>query len=399
MHFILIALGMMLLVGLFTDEIGRRTRLPRVTLLILFGIAIGPYGLDLLPVDIDGWYAVFTDLALIMVAFLLGSALTVERLKAHGREILMISLAVCLTSALLVGIGMAFAGAATAVALILAGISVATEPAATMDVVHQERAKGPFTDTVIGVVAIDDVWSIVLFSVLLAVASAGVSGGVFAALSVGAWDLIGACLVGVAVGLPGAALSGRLGAGEPTRLEALGIIFLCGGFALWLEVSFLLAGIVAGAIVANVATHHTRPFHEIEHVEWPFLIIFFLLAGATFDIGALQDVGLIALVFIVLRVVGRLVGGWVGVKLSGAPRQHGRLIGMALTPQAGVSVGMALVAGNVMPQYADLILTVTIAATIVFEALGPFLTAFALRLSGEARAIPEDPEPSDEANA
>lgn len=266
-HIHLIALGALLLVGLLTDEIGRRTRLPRVTLLVLFGIAAGPSGFDLLPTALQDWYEFLASAALTMVAFLLGGKLSLARLRSHGKIILALSLAVVALTALLVGIGLIALGTPLVIALLLAGIATATAPAATQDVVRQMRAKGPFTDILLGVVAVDDIWGLVIFSLLLVVAKAVTGDGTAAVLAHGAWELGGALAVGAAVGLPAAYLTGRLRRGEPIQSEALGVVFLCAGLAIWLGVSFLLAGMVAGAIVVNLAKHHNRPFHEIEHVE------------------------------------------------------------------------------------------------------------------------------------
>ena len=100
---------------------------------------------------------------------------------------------------------------------------------------------------------------------------------------------------------------------------------------------------VAGAIVVNLARHHSRPFHEIEHIEWPFMIFFFVLAGASLHLESLYDIGLIGAVYIVLRTAARLIGGWIGGMASNMPPLHQRWIGAALVPQAGVALGMALV--------------------------------------------------------
>jgi len=194
-----------------------------------------------------------------------------------------------------------------------------------------------------------------------------------------AYDLGGALAVGLLTGLPAAYLTGRLSPGEPLQAEALGVVFLTAGLALWLGVSVLLAGITAGAVVANLARHHERAFHEIEHVEWPFMLIFFLLAGATLEIDRLPELGLIGLGFVVLRTVARLVGGWIGAGLAGLTPVERRWTGPALLPQAGVAIGMALVAGEAFPDWRDIILTVTVGTTVLFELIGPPATMYALR--------------------
>ncbi len=383
LHAQLIVLGGLLLVGLLTDEIGRRTRLPRVTLLVLFGVAAGPTGFDLLPAEFQGWYEFLASAALTMVAFLLGGKLSLTRLRSHGGTILAVSVAVVVSTAILVGSGLLLIGTPVVMALLLAGIATATAPAATQDVVRQTQAKGPFTDILLGVVALDDVWGLVLFSLLLVLAKAIVGDGAAAILAHGAWELGGSLAVGAAVGFPAAYLTGRLSPGEPIQSEALGVVFLCAGLAVWLEVSFLLAGIVAGAIVVNLAQHHNRPFHEIEHVEWPFMVLFCVLAGASLHLDSINEIGMIGLAYIILRSVSRVLGGWIGGRISGAPAAYRRWIGLALTPQAGVAMGMALVASNHFPELSERLLAVTIGTMVVFELVGPLLTQMALRRVGE----------------
>ena len=383
LHLLLLTLGGLLLVGLLTDEVGRRTRLPRVTLLIIFGVAAGPSGFDWLPKALQSWYEFLASAALTMVAFLLGGKLSLAMLRSNGKAIFSVSLSVVILTALLVGIGLIAIGTPVVLALLLAGIATATAPAATQDVVRQARASGPFTDTLLGVVAVDDAWGLVVFSVLLVIAKSIAGDGASAIVWHGLMELGGSLAIGAAVGLPAAYLTGRLRPGEPIQTEALGLVFLCAGLAIWLGVSFLLAGMVAGAIVVNLAKHHNRPFHEIEHIEWPFMIFFFVLAGASLHLESLYGIGLIGAVYIVLRTVARLVGGWLGGMAADIPPLHRRWIGVALVPQAGVALGMALVAVNHLPELGETVLAVTIGSTVAFELVGPILTQLALRKTRE----------------
>ncbi len=380
---ILLTLGCLLLAGLVADTVGRRTRIPRVTLLILFGFAAGQAGFDLLPRDFQAWYEFLATLALTMVAFLLGGKLSERGLRQNGKEILAVSLIVVIITVAVVGTGLVLLGVPLPVALLLSAIATATAPAATQDVVRQTHARGPFTDTLLGIVAIDDVWGLIVFSILLVVAKAIIGDGSQAILMNILWEIGGAVAVGAIVGLPAAYLTGRLQDGEPMQAEALGLVFLCAGIALWFEVSFLLAGIVTGAVVVNFARHHNRPFHEIEQIEWPFMVLFFMLAGAMLNLSSLQDIGIIGVAYILLRLLSRLFGGWLGATVAGAPHLHRKWIGIALVPQAGVALGMALIAGNHLPELKEPLLALVIGSTVVFELVGPILTQTALQQVGE----------------
>ena len=173
-------------------------------------------------------------------------------------------------------------------------------------------------------------------------------------------------------------LTGRIKPGQPMLTEALVLTLLCVGLALWAEASFLIAAIVMGAVVTNTARHHEYPFHAIENIERPFLIVFFVLAGAVLELELLWQAGLICIAYISCRVLGKIVGAAAGVRLSGASAATGRWMGIALLPQAGVAMGMALVAATAFPDYRDVLLPVVIGATVVFEIVGPIGTRIAL---------------------
>ena len=378
-----IALGALFLAGLAADALGRRTRLPRVTLLLLCGLAIGSAGLDLLPVALAAWYEALSVIALTMVAFLLGSAVGSPSFAAHGRAVTCISLAIVLVTVLVVGTGLWLLGVPAGVALLLGAIATATDPAATQDALRQGGARGLFPDMLRGIVAIDDAWGLIAFALAVAGAHLIAGGGLaLAPLAHAAADLGGALALGLVIGLPAAALTGRLREGEPQQTEALGLVFLTAGLALWLDVSFLLAGMTAGVVIVRRARHHARAFHEIENLQWPFMLLFFLLAGATLDLAALWQVGGIGLAYAGLRVVARGLGGWAGATLGGVPRAMRPWFGVALLPQAGVAVGMALVAAREFPGAAETILTVTIGTTVLFELIGPAATLHAARRAG-----------------
>jgi len=376
---LLIALGALFLVGLAADTIGRRTRLPRVTLLLACGIAVGGSGFDLIPPQVQALYEFLSVTALTMVAFVLGNALTRKNLARHGRVILSVSAMIVLVTVAMVGLGLWLLGLPLALALVLGAIATATAPAATQDTIRQSGLKGPFVDQLRGIVAIDDAWGVMVFSVVVVLAL-GLGGDAAPhLLRDAAWEIGGALMLGAAIGLPSAYLTGRLRRGEPMLTEGLGIVFLTAGLSIWADVSFLLAGMTAGAVIANFARHHGRAFHEIEHVQWPFMILFFLLAGASLKIGVVAELGVIGLAYVVLRIMARLAGGWLGGALAGASRAERPWYGIALLPQAGVAVGMALVAARQFPDHADLVLSLTIATTVIFELIGPVATLWAIR--------------------
>ena len=376
----LLALGGMLLAGLATDAIGRHTFLPRVTLLLIFGVVIGREMFDLIPQVFTDRFEIITNMALLMVGFLLGGKLTGDFLKRYASETFWISVSAAVVTTVVVAVCLMAVGVSASIAIILGCIASATAPAATMDLVLESGCKGRFSNLLLSIVALDDLWGLVLFSIGLAVVAAisGSAGG-FAQLFVAAWEIGGALILGVVLGFPAAYLTGRIRKGQPMLMEALGLVFVCGGIAIWLDVSFLIASIVMGVVVANFARHHEYPFHEIENIEWPFMTIFFVLAGASLELGMLKEIGLIGGAYIVFRIIGKLLGARLGAIVSRADTVTRCWMGFALLPQAGVAMGMALVASNQFPEYRQVLLTIVISSTVFFEIIGPIFTRTALR--------------------
>lgn len=377
---VLLILGFMFLIGLAADLIGRHSLVPRVTLLILGGLAIGPAGFDLLPQSfVQAWFPPLTTLALSLVGFLLGHHLSISSLKAHGKLVLGITIGETTGAIVVVATLLLLIGVHPVVALLLAGVSAATAPAATFDIVRESGVTGEFPDTLLAVVAMDDAWALFMFSLMMAAAST--TNGDSSALSsiwAGLEEIGGSVLLGVALGAPMAYLTGRIRPGEPTLAEALGFVLICGGIATWLDLSAVLSAMIMGAMVASLARHHERPFHAIEGIELPFLMLFFLLAGASAHLDALLLVGGITITYILSRCVGSYAGAWIGAGWAGADPVTRRWLGMCLFPQAGVALGMALMASQRFPEFASMLLPTVLASTIIYELLTPPLTRRAL---------------------
>ena len=382
----LIALGVLFLAGLSADWVGHRFRLPRVTLLLGCGLIAGRAGLDVIPDSVTDLYPVVTVIALSMVAFLLGGALSRETLRAHGTAILVISVSIVLVTLGVVTAGLWAMGLPLAAALVFGAIATATDPATTYDVIREAGSETGFARTLKGIVAIDDAWGLIAFSLVLVLIEGLVGNGTGQVLTETLVEIAGSIALGLAIGLPAAVLTGRLSKGEPLRIEALGLVFITSGLSIWLGLSYLISGMTVGAVIVNLARHHTKAFHEIESIQWPFMVIFFILAGASLAPEALLTIGPLGAGFVLLRVLARLIGGWSGAVLAGVPRRERPWYGPALLPQAGVAIGMALLAGEALPGYGPSVIALTIGATVIFELVGPLATGLALRRVDGAEA-------------
>jgi Kef-type K+ transport system membrane component KefB len=376
----LIAVGGILLLGLITDALGKKTFLPRVTLLLMFGLIIGDAMLGIIPDIVSAQFEIVADMALLMVGFLIGGKLTVDSLKDSAGQIFWISITTAIVTALIVTAILTGLGVEPGVSILLGCIASATAPAAIFDVVAESDYKGPFGGLLLSVVALDDAWALLLFAMGVAIVAA-MNGGdvsVVSPLYTITREIGGAVLLGLVIGFPAAYLTGRIRPGQPMLIEALGLVFLCGGLAIMLEVSFLISAMVLGAVIANFARHHEYPFHAIEGIEWPFMVIFFVLAGASLELGALKELSMLGVIYILSRIAGKYIGSMIGCSISGVGSQVKQWMGAALLPQAGVAIGMALVASEHFPDYAQILLTIVISSTIFFEVIGPVFTRIAL---------------------
>ncbi len=387
---ILVILGGMLLAGYLAQLVSHKVSVPHVTILLILGALLGPSVFDVIPESVSQWFPLVAHMALAMVGFLLGERFTLKEVRSRGRVVLGISVGEALITALLVAVAVYLFSGNLVLALILAGIAPASAPAAIFETVREGRAKGPLTRTLLGVVAIDDAWGVLIFSVLLVVAEAiSGAGAHLTELGRGLWEVFGAVLVGGVIGFPMAFLTSRIRRGAPTLVEAMAFVFLTAGIATVLQVSYLLASMVLGAVVANTAKQYERPFSAIEGVSEPFFAIFFLLSGFRLEIGALRALGIVGAVYVVFRALGLIGGGWLAGRLVGAPPGVRRRIGFCILPQAGVALGFALLVREQLPEIGSQVLNLVIATTVLFEITGPLVAHWQLRRAGELNGAGE----------
>jgi Kef-type K+ transport system membrane component KefB len=387
---VLLIIGGIFLLGVLTDFLGKWIRLPRISFLLLIGLALGPLGLNVISTSGEHqWLSASADIALVMVGFLLGGHFTRDAIREHGQLVMWFSIVIVIVSIAVVFIGLLLFGASIETALLLAGIATATDPAAIIDVIRETKAKGPFTQTLIGIVAIDDALGLIAFSVILAIAHSlnGATG--WGHLLISLWEIGGALIVGGGIGLIMARTITYLhpencpNKQEMVLMETLGFILFCGGLSIYLHVSFLLSSMILGAVVINTIPRDCMQlFQAIEGIAWPFLTIFFVFAGASLQPESLPQIGLIGIGYVVLRILGRILGGYVGG--SHAEPYMRNWMGMALMPQAGIALGMALIAVQQFPHLQGTILPIVVGSTVLFQILGPILTKIALLRVKEA---------------
>ncbi|MHC4197051.1 MAG: cation:proton antiporter [Planctomycetota bacterium] len=386
---VFLSISIVLAGALIFASVIRRLKLPEVTAFLILGIILGPHLLHLLSKEIYEMSSMISLIALGVIAFMLGENLSLEKLKRTGRSILWISVFETVGVCILVTVVICFVlHQPFYVAVLLGAIATATAPAATMLVVREYRCKGTFTDTLLGIVAIDDAWSIIIFTICLSIARlTGVSETnthqTIHVLINSLFEIAGSLLLGGLVAVATSRSSGFVSDNAHRLVLIICGIFFVIGVSLYLELSVLLSNVALGATLVNIDKKAPAFFETLREVDEPIYIMFFVLAGAHFDILSLGQVGVIGFAYILCRFTGRILAASAGAHMAGSDIRVKKYMGLALLPQAGVALGMALVVGHEIPQAARIVFNVTVATTVFFEILGPLCTRYALSKAGE----------------
>ena len=389
-----LSLGIILLLGFFSDKIADFFHIPHVTANLLLGILIGIELLDPLTHHLLRASGFISNIVLGLIAFSIGQSFYYKRFKAIGKQIILISLFeagfawIIVTLTFLLILRKPFY-----LSLIFGSIASATAPAATLMVIRQLKAKGIFTNMLMGVVAIDDAWCLIIFSFSFAISKAlylHASQGLHILLIIlkAFLEIGGSVILGALVGLLFIRFSKLIKTPGGKEIFTLGFVFLTVGIAAHMHFSVLLASMALGSVVVNFHRNYSTFYESLRGVEPPLYLLFFVLAGANLEIASLKNLSIIGLTYLIIRVVGKLLGAYVGGTLSKAPKKVRKYLGFGLVPQAGVALGVALIAKAEFPEVGGMILDTIIATTVVYELVGPILTQFALVKSGEA-VIPE----------
>jgi len=386
---VVLSLGIILLVGLLAAKLLHRIKFPAVTAYILMGVLIGPTILNLVSQEILNASGLISNVVLGVIAFGLGQNFSRENFSKIGKSVLWISVFEATGAWLSVFFIFLFLlRQPLYLSLLFGAIASATAPAATVMVVREYRAKGIFTNTLLGVVAIDDAWCLIIFAFSLAVAKAliGPLTGNLLLLRVLLGSLLhigGAFLLGAGIAVILIIFSRYARTETDLLIYTLGFILFGIGMAIYFHLSVLLTNIFLGAVLVNIGKRSFRFFDILRTVDSPLYLCFFVLAGANLNVALLGKLGLIGVFYFLFRIIGKLVGASVGGYFSKATDSVRKYLGFGLIPQAGVALGVALIAEAEFPYLGGTVFTTIAATTIIYELIGPFGTKFALSRAGE----------------
>lgn len=381
---VLLDLCIMIFGGMLMGRAAKLVHLPNVTGYLVAGLLIGPSVLGLLAQDFLTSIDIISEVALGFIAFSIGNEFKLSYFKRVGAAPIVIACMESLFAVVFVVLGLIIAGQEVSFALVLGAIAAATAPAATIMVIKQYRARGPVTETLLAVVAIDDATALILFSLSVAVAQAIVgTGSLAASLLSPLKEIGGALLVGAVLGFL-FLIPLRFFKKKGNRLSIIvGFVFAGLGLAQWLGLSNLLLCMAMGAVVANFSADVDEIMDICDSITPPIFMLFFVASGADLKLSVLPTVGMIGAIYIVLRVVGKYVGALVGGAMSRCDANVRKFLGPCLLPQAGVAIGLSLAAGQVVPQHAPQIRAVILCGTLIYELIGPAVTKLSLKKAGE----------------
>ncbi len=404
--------GVMILLGHGGGKVASYCRTPSVVGYLIIGVVLGGSGIGIINADTAHALNLVTDLGLGIVAYIIGSELSGAILRRMGKSLTAIlfsqfaATVIIVTVAvwLLAGHVLANPIAALPAALIFGALASATAPAGTVAVIQECKARGAMTRMLLAVVGLDDGLAIMIYAFAAIGAKIALGGGALTAGGVvgGAlFEIIGSVAFGAAAGaLLSAAVSRTKASGEVLTLT-LGTVLLLVGLSKALHMSPILANLAAGMAVANVSSREAeRTSSNIGQIVHPAYVVFFCVAGAHLDIAILWKTGLLlAPVYIIARTCGKMGGAYAGAVIGKADPVMRKYLGLGLLPQAGVAVGLALMAaeqfkgmGPAGAELSSLVINTIAATTIFFEIFGPIATKYALIKSGDARIKKEEPD-------
>lgn len=398
---VVLSLAVMLFAGFLMTRLTKLARLPNVTGYILAGVLIGPYLLNLIPQNVIQGMDFVTDVALAFIAFGVGKYFRLSRLRQNGRKVLILTVFEALTAAVLIFLVMAFVfRLSIPFSLLLGAIGSATAPASTIMTIRQYKAKGEFVDVLLQIVALDDAVALLAFSVCAAVAQGMESGGDIRVQTVVLpilYNLM-ALVVGALAGWLLHWLVGENRSSQHRLVLVAGMLLAITGMCSALDISPLLACMVMGAVYINVSGNK-KVFKQVNGFTPPIQLLFFVLSGMRMDLTALKAAGLIGVVYFLVRILGKYAGAWLGAVVGKASLPIRRYMGLALIPQAGVSIGLAVLGQRILPTESGVLLsTIILSSGVLYEMIGPACAKAAIFLSGSVPKAepPESPEPPSE---
>ena len=385
-----LAVGLLLSFSYLAGRAISRLKLPMVTGYLLLGLAFGVSALGIIPLKLNlrlGW---LIELALIFIAFHIGSQLRTETFRRMGGALVLIIVLETLGAFAFLFLAVLLTYGGFVPSFLIAAIGCATAPAVTVLVLNEYRASGPLSQVLLACVGMDDALGLTAYSVAASVAHASFGGSHISPCILAAKIALGVVCslsVGLGAGLILDSLVRRARHPEDILIISIGVLALASGLmenpVKGVRFSELLTAMAVGFYMGNFSPRRDAVGRALDGFSMPFYVLYFSLAGARLNFKFLISLGKVAGAYLVARFVGKSLGAWMGAAISKAPDVIKKYTGFGLFSQAGIAIGLALHAADEFPQLSDLIISIALGTTIVTEILGPLMTKFAITRAGE----------------
>jgi len=397
-YMFLLFLSITLLTGFILGKLAELIKIPEITGYIIAGILLGPSVFNIISVETVGSFDVMTNFVLGIIAYQIGTELWLPKVKKSGKSIITITTVQALATAIIVFAVIYLIDGRLWLALTLSAIATATAPAPIMVIIKKIKAKGPVVDTVVPVTGIDDIFGVVIFGLFTSIAVtliAGVELSLHTALIEPMLEVTLSVLIGAAIG----SVLGLVSKVFVTKLQkrdryiaylvlSLSAVLISVFIAHEYHLSMILTPMLVGMAFTNFIKK--EPFEiqgaALSNFSGPLIIIFFTLAGAQLSLSVLKVAGLIAILYIVLRSIGKIGGAYLGATIAKSPKVVRNNTGLCLLPQGGVEIGMLVAISSIFPaEEALLVKTIILAGILFFEIVGPIIFKKVLERVGESR--------------
>ena len=391
---ILLFCSIVILCGFLGGRFSNWIKLPGVVGYLLVGVVLGPSVFNFAKEGFLNTVTGFNDLALSIVAFIIGSQLRMSMLKRMGKGIISVILSESLAAFLIVFLGIYLLSGNLPMALLFGAMAPASAPAGTAVVLREYKAKGPLTNALYAVVGLDDGLAIIIYSFSAAFAKLYLVGSqisLFTIVRGPVLEIIGSIGLGSILALGFGYFMRKINSNREILAVSLSAIFLCAGLSNHFHFSLILSNLTFGMVFANTFMFTSRRIvNTVDQITVPIYIIFFVIAGAHLQVKHLLGLGLLGTVYIICRTSGLIGGSYLGAAIARLSPTVRKYLGLGILSQAGVAIGLALLVTNEFSvlgaegsKIAIMIINTIAATTIVFEIIGPIATKIAISKAGE----------------
>ncbi|WP_423190267.1 cation:proton antiporter [Alkalibacterium sp. f15] len=383
-------IAVILVAGMVGGNLAKKIKLPSVTGYILMGLFLGPSVLNFVTSEVYYDFGFVGELALGMMAMSIGTELHYRIFKVFGKNLIILSLGNTLLTGVTVVLVTWFLGMPIHYALILGPLAMSVSPAGVLEIVKEKKAKGEMTQNLLGLVAFDNLVTILAFGMMVSfVQSLGNDGGTSGLLLVATViiDILFAFLVGIIGGVFVSYFirSEKTSSDRLLTLLIAAILFNSGA-AFYFDLSPILTNMIAGVVISNLTSRKILISSLLSRIELPVFILFLTLSGSFIDISIIGQVGVIGLGYILARSFGRYLGIVIFSRFTSISEKVRFNLGFGLLPQGGIAIGLATIAERSLPEVSGAITGIVLTGVIFFQIFGPLLLGKALDRVGETEA-------------